>query len=104
MGGRRGRSVRRGRADDLSHAREWFDAFITYCNHEHRHSGIGRHTPASVHFGTAEEVRDQRAATLAEAYAHHPERIGRRPRPPEMPKTVRLNDPAERREPAPHIP
>jgi putative transposase len=40
-----------------AHAREWFDAFIAYYNHEHRHSGIGWHTPASVHFGTAEEVR-----------------------------------------------
>ncbi|WP_316771111.1 integrase core domain-containing protein [Streptomyces sasae] len=42
------------RFDSLAHAREWFDAFIAYYNHEHRHSGIGWHTPASVHFGTAE--------------------------------------------------
>jgi putative transposase len=26
-------------------------------NHEHRHSGIGMHTLASVHFGTAEQIR-----------------------------------------------
>ncbi|WP_181446899.1 IS3 family transposase, partial [Streptomyces sp. NTH33] len=64
------------RFDSLAHAREWFDAFIAYYNHEHRHSGIGWHTPASVHFGTAEEVRDQRAVTLSEAYARHPERFG----------------------------
>ncbi|WP_157977418.1 IS3 family transposase [Streptomyces triticisoli] len=57
------------RFDSLAHAREWFDAFIAYYNHEHRHSGIGWHTPASVHFGTAEEVRDQRAVTLDQAYA-----------------------------------
>ncbi|WP_033356503.1 integrase core domain-containing protein, partial [Kitasatospora aureofaciens] len=36
------------RFDSLAHAREWFDAFISYYNHEHRHSGIGLHTPASV--------------------------------------------------------
>jgi putative transposase len=89
------------RFDSLAHAREWFDAFISYYNHEHRHSGIGLHTPASVHFGTAEQVRDQRTVTLAEAYARHPERFGRRPRPPEIPKTAWINDPAKRREPAP---
>jgi transposase InsO family protein len=89
------------RFDSLAHAREWFDAFIAYYNHEHRHSGIGWHTPASVHFGTAEEVRDQRAVTLAEAYARHPERFGRRPRPPRIPEQASINDPANRREPAP---
>jgi hypothetical protein len=31
--------------DSLAHAREWMDAFITYYNHDHRHSGIGLHTP-----------------------------------------------------------
>lgn len=89
------------RFDSLAHAREWFDAFIAYYNHEHRHSGIGWHTPASVHFGTAEEVRDQRAVTLAEAYTRHPERFGRRPRPPQIPQQAWINDPAKRREPAP---
>ncbi|MFI5868528.1 IS3 family transposase [Streptomyces sp. NPDC051546] len=88
------------RFDSLAHAREWFDAFTTYYNHEHRHSGIGYHTPASVHFGTAEEVRDQRAVTLAQAYAQHPERFGRRPVPPAIPRRAWINDPAKRREPA----
>ncbi|WP_405908798.1 hypothetical protein OG742_30825 [Streptomyces sp. NBC_00828] len=81
------------------HAREWFEEFITYYNHEHRHSGIGLHTHASVHFGTAEQVRDQRAVTLAEAYEKHPERFTRRPRPPEIPHQAWINDPAKRREP-----
>ncbi|MEK2474113.1 DDE-type integrase/transposase/recombinase [Streptomyces noursei] len=89
------------RFDSLAHAREWFDAFIVYYNHEHRYSGIGWHTPASVHFGTAEEARDQRAVTLADAYARHPERFGRRPRPPQIPQRAWINDPAKRREPAP---
>jgi transposase InsO family protein len=88
------------RFDSISHAREWFDAFTTYYNHEHRHSGIGLHTPASVHFGTADEIRDQRAVTLAEAYARTPERFARRPRPPEIPQQAWINDPAKRREPA----
>ncbi|MFD1662250.1 hypothetical protein ACFSL4_29670 [Streptomyces caeni] len=84
----------------MAHAREWTDAFITYYNHDHRHSGIGLHTPASVHLGTAEEVRDQRAAALAEAYERHPERFARRPKPPEIPGQVWINDPAKRRQPA----
>ncbi|CAG6399461.1 hypothetical protein NMG29_40035 [Streptomyces cocklensis] len=77
------------------------DAFITYYNHDHRHSGIGLHTPASVHFGTAEEVRDQRAIALAEAYERHPERFARRPKPPEIPGQVWINDPARRAQPEP---
>lgn len=89
------------RFDSLAHAREWFDAFTSYYNHEHRHSSIGWHTPASVHFGTAEEVRDHRAGTLATAYARHPERFGRRPRPPEIPQQAWINDPAKRTEPTP---
>ncbi|WP_079148060.1 DDE-type integrase/transposase/recombinase [Streptomyces agglomeratus] len=91
------------RFDSLAHAREWFEAFTSYCNHEHRHSGIGWHTPASVHFGTAEEVRDQRAVTLAAAYTSHPERFGRCPTPPEIPRQAWINDPAKRREPTPQI-
>ncbi|MGO4748894.1 IS3 family transposase, partial [Streptomyces sp. 2MCAF27] len=59
--------------------------------------------PASVHFGTAEEVRDQRAVTLAAAFARHPERFGRRPTPPEIPQQAWINDPTKRREPTPQI-
>ncbi|WP_433450418.1 transposase [Streptomyces sp. CA-142005] len=89
------------RFDSLAHAREWFEAIIAYYNHAHRHSGIGWHTPATVHLGTAKEVHDQRAVTLAEAYARHPERFGRRRRPPRIPQQARVNDLAKRREPAP---
>lgn len=87
--------------DSLAHAREWLEAFITYYNHDHRHSGIGLRTAASVHFGTADLVRDQRAVTLTEAYAAHPERFNRRPRPPKIPEQAWNNDPAKRREPEP---
>jgi putative transposase len=37
------------------------------CNHEHRHSSIGLHTPASVHFDAAAEIDQMREATLAGA-------------------------------------
>jgi transposase InsO family protein len=82
--------------DSLAHAREWCEGFFAYYNHEHRHSGIGLHTPASVHFGTADLVREQRAVTLAEAYARHPERFARRPKPPEIPTKVWINEPKQR--------
>ena len=87
--------------NSLSHARDWCEGFIAYYNHEHRHSGIGLHTPASVHFGTADLVREQRAATLAEAYARHPERFSRRPKPPAIPAQVWINEPRQETEPAP---
>ena len=41
----------------LQDARAFCESFFAYYNHEHRHSGIGLHTPASVHYGTAVEVR-----------------------------------------------
>ena len=82
------------RFGSLQDARTWCDAFVTEYNHEHRHSGIGYHTPASVHFGTAELVREQRAKTLAAAYTAHPERFTRMPLPPEIPTTAWINEPA----------
>jgi hypothetical protein len=41
----------------LAAARGFAEAFFAHYNHEHRHSGIGYHTPASVHDGTAAGVR-----------------------------------------------
>jgi hypothetical protein len=65
-------------------------------NCQQRHSGIGFHTPASVYFGTAGEVRRHRAVTLDAAFAAHPERfVAGPPRPPELPETVYINPPQE---------
>jgi putative transposase len=80
----------------IEDARAFCEAFFAYYNHDHRHSGIGYHTPASVHYGTAEEVRTQRAATLAAAYTANPTRFrGRRPEPPKLPTVAWINDPNE---------
>ena len=77
------------RFGSLADARAFCEAFFDAYNHEHRHSGIGMHTPASVHYGTADEIRAQRAATLDRAYAANPDGSGtatptaaRCPRPP----------------------
>ena len=64
-------------------------------NHVHRHAGIGLHTPASVHYGTAREIRAQRAATLDAAYAANPARLRHRPpSPPKLPTVAWINEPS----------
>jgi putative transposase len=70
--------------------------FFGWYNDEHRHSGIGFHTPADVHYGRAELVRAQRADVLSAAYATHPERFVRKPpQPPALPTAVWINQPKE---------
>jgi len=53
--------------------------FFRWYNDEHRHSGIGLHTPADVHYGRAELVRARRGEVLSAAYTQHPERFVRKP-------------------------
>jgi putative transposase len=83
------------RFGSLADARAFCEGFFTAYNHEHRHSGIGMHTPASVHFGTATEVRTHRQRTLDRAHAQHPERFNRRPQPPRLPETAWINQPVQ---------
>jgi transposase InsO family protein len=89
------------RFGSLADARAFCEGFFLSYNHEHRHSGIGMHTPASVHFGTAQQIHTQRQATLNRAYATHPERFTRRPRPPALPEVAWINQPVEQPQPAP---
>jgi putative transposase len=83
-----------GRFGSLADARAFCEAFFAYYNHEHRHSGIALHTPASVHYGTASQIRAHRAATLDAAYATHPGRFHRRPVPPRLPTAAWINQPS----------
>ena len=85
------------RFGSLADARAFCEAFFDYYNHEHRHSGIGWHTPASVHHGTADQIRAQRAATLDAAY--QPTRPGSGtdgPNRPGSPKPPGSTNPAGR--------
>jgi len=83
------------RFGSIQDARTFCAAFFTYYNHEHRHSGIGLHTPASVHYGTATEIREQRAVVLDAAYNANPTRFGhRRPEPPKLPTLAWINEPS----------
>ena len=89
------------RFGSLEDARAFCSEFFPWYNGEHRHSGIGLLTPATVHAGMAAEVTAARALTLAGAYEAHPERLVRQPpRPPEVPTAVWINPPARKEDPA----
>jgi len=84
------------RFGSLPDARTFCQDFFGWYNNDHRHSGIGYHTPADVHFGRAVLVRDQRAQVLDAAYLAHPERFVRKPpQPPALPGPAWINPPAE---------
>lgn len=82
------------RFGSIEHARAHGADFFTWYNTEHRHSGLGLHTPFDVHFGLAEAKRAQRAGVLAAAYAATPERFVRRPPTPALlPTAAWINPP-----------
>ena len=75
-------------------ARAHCGRFFGWYNDDHRHSGIGLHTPADVHYGRADEIRDRRGVVLLDAYAEHPERFVRKiPTPPPIPTVAWINQP-----------
>ncbi len=83
-----------GRFGSIQDARSFCAVFFDHYNHVHRHAGIGLHTPASVHYGTATEIRAQRAVTLDAAYAANPARFRhRRPTAPKLPTVAWINEP-----------
>jgi len=82
------------RFDDVEQARAHCRRFFDWYNHQHRHTGIGLMTPAAFHHGQAQQLYDQRAVVLAEAYARNPERFVRKPPvPPELPTAAWINKP-----------
>jgi putative transposase len=80
----------------IQDARAFCVDFFSWYNHDHRHSGIGLHTPFDVHHGHAEQIRDARAEILTAAYQRNPERFVRKhPEPPALPTTAWINKPPE---------
>jgi putative transposase len=78
----------------LQDSRAFCQGFFRWYNEEHRHSGLGLLTPAMVHYGQAERVRQQWQAVLDVAYQLHPERFVRSaPQPPPLPSEVWINKP-----------
>lgn len=83
-----------GRFGSIADARSFCAAFFDHYNHIHRHAGIGLHTPASVHYGTATEIQAARAATLTAAYNANPARFRHQPpTPPKLPEAAWINEP-----------
>lgn len=68
--------------DSIEHAHAWTARFFHRYATQHRHSGLARHTPASVYYGTAHSVQTQRQAHLDRYHQQHPERFHKPPKPP----------------------
>jgi putative transposase len=85
-----------GRFGSIEDARSFCQRFFHWYNHQHRHSGLGFHTPAAVHFSRAESIQVGRAHVLHAAYAAHPERFVRQaPVPPPLPGPAWIDKPME---------
>jgi len=61
----------------IQDARAWARPFFEWYNDQHYHTGLNLLTPASVHYGQAEVIRQQRQLVLAAAYAQQPQRFVR---------------------------
>jgi putative transposase len=86
----------------IQDSRAFCQSFFRWYNEEHRHSGVGLFTPATVHYGQAENILRQRQCVLDVAYQRHPERFVRSaPTPPALPSEVWINKPVSTPEPLP---
>jgi putative transposase len=85
------------RFDSIEHARAFCRDFFAWYHHDHRHSGIGLMTPATVHHGRAEALHADRARVLDAAYTATPERFVRHPpQPPALPTAAWINKPNDK--------
>jgi transposase InsO family protein len=85
------------RFGSIEDARSFCRRYFNWYNHEHRHSGIGMLTPASVHEGRAEAIYQARQELLDQAFLAHPERFPNgRPKPPALPGPAWINKPVEK--------
>ena len=91
------RDTTRNASDQSGRQGNSWDTFTNWYNHEHRHTGIGLHTPADVHFGKALDKAAERRTVLTDARARHPHRFGttHAPKILDLPDTVWINQPAQ---------
>ncbi len=81
---------------DIDTARQWARAFFGWYNDEHYHSGLNLLTPASVHYGLAEAIREQRQVIMTAAYVANPRRfVAGLPQVKGIPEAVWINPPTE---------
>lgn len=76
---------------DLTAAREWVKEFVSWYNHEHRHSGLKFVTPNERHSGLDKEILEKRKRVYEKAKEAHPQRWTRGTRNWELEKEVWLN-------------
>ncbi len=82
------------RFGSVADARSWGRSFFRWYNEEHHHTGLGLLTPAAVHTGRAESLRQKRRVVLAQAFQAHPERfVNGIPQPARLPEAVWINPP-----------
>lgn len=82
------------RFGSIEHARMHAADFFQWYSTEHRHSGLGLHTPLDVHTGRAVARNAARAVVLTAAYAAHPDRfVNHPPTPAPLPTAVWINPP-----------
>jgi putative transposase len=78
----------------IQDARSFCCGFFPWYNTEHYHSGLGLLTPVMVHYGSADQIVQNRKNTLLKAYQAHSERFVRKfPEPPSRPKALWINPP-----------
>src|SRR6266566_4913860 len=78
-------------------ARAHCQVFFPWYNQQHRHSALGLHTAADIHYGRAHTIQAARADVLTAAYAAHPERFVRQPpAPPQLPAASWINRPDQK--------
>lgn len=85
-----------GRFIGVEDAQSYFRTFFPWYNANHRHSGLGLHTPEAVHYGHAQQLQTVRQRALDQAYAATPERfVNGPPMAPSLPEEVWINQPKE---------
>lgn len=80
----------------ITDARVWADDIVGWYNHQHRHSGIAWHTPASVYDGSYRAITQRRQAVLDAHYQAQPHRYAHPPSAPVLPIESWINNPARR--------
>lgn len=77
--------------ETLEQAREWVLQFVTWYNHEHRHSALKYVTPAQRHAGQADAILASHYGVMREAKAKKPRRWSNDILDFSLPESVTLN-------------
>ena len=81
-----------GRFEDISHARQWYSAYVDWYNLEHHHSGLAGFTPEQVFTGRYHAIAKVRQQALDQSFEAHPGRFTRgRPKVAMPPASVSIN-------------